>query len=545
LKPGAALLVQFRRREWLIAATVSLATSAVLVAAGPAPGDAPAYLYRTLLARQDAFVWDNFWYAGHYPVGYSLLYYPLSALVGNLTLGLAAAACSAALFASVCVREWGRAGRWPGIAFGLLSAAPLFTGLFTYALGLASLLGCVRALQVGRRWLAIALLVLTAAFSPLAFVFLCVVLVAIAISRRPVLRRYAPVVAALAIVGSAEIALAVLFPLGGVYPYSVWDLVAGLAVCALGVAIARRAPRAAALQAVLLVWAVAIVGVFVAPSPIGDNITRLRGLVFPVVLLAAALARFRPRWLAVPALAAALAYNVVPYLMLIPYRADPRPEAVAFWRPALGFLEQHRSADFRVEVVPTANHWESYWLPRARFALARGWYRQLDIVRSPELYQSTLSPPAYRGWLHRLAVRYVLLPNTALDPRGGPAERDLLRSGRSGLVEVATAGAWTVYQVPDPTPILSGPGGAELTVLGHELVAGRVTAPGTYRLRIAYTPYWHVRTGAVCIAQTADGMTRLVAERPGAFSLAVSNDPLELVEARLDLDDSARCPTPD
>jgi hypothetical protein len=38
----------------------------------------------------------------------------------------------------------------------------------------------------------------------------------------------------------------------------------------------------------------------------------------------------------------------------------------------LVFLAAHPAPGFRLEVVPTSNHWEAYYLPRAGYALARG-----------------------------------------------------------------------------------------------------------------------------------------------------------------------------
>ena len=61
-----------RRRELLIGAAVTAAVAGALLLLGPAPGDAPAHLYRTLLVRDGTFVWDNFWYAGDYPLALPL-----------------------------------------------------------------------------------------------------------------------------------------------------------------------------------------------------------------------------------------------------------------------------------------------------------------------------------------------------------------------------------------------------------------------------------------------------------------------------------------
>jgi hypothetical protein len=125
----------------------------------------------------------------------------------------------------------------------------------------------------------------------------------------------------------------------------------------------------------------------------------------PLMLLTALLARFRTRWLASAAVLLAFAYNVVPYVAVIPKRTGARPAEASYWAPALAFLREHASPDYRVEVVPTFEHWEAYWVPRAGFPLARGWYRQLDIAQNPVLYGNTLSPASYRDWLGSLGVR--------------------------------------------------------------------------------------------------------------------------------------------
>ena len=71
----------------------------------------------------------------------------------------------------------------------------------------------------------------------------------------------------------------------------------------------------------------------------------------------------------------ALVATVGPYVSMIPVRSADSLAHASFWRPMLGFLSAHPAPGFRVEVVPTSNHWEAYFVPRAGLALARGWYR--------------------------------------------------------------------------------------------------------------------------------------------------------------------------
>jgi hypothetical protein len=245
-------------------------------------------------------------------------------------------------------------------------------------------------------------------------------------------------------------------------------------------------------------------------------------VLFPLILLAAVLVRFRPLLIVVPALGAALAYNIVPYVAVIPYRTDGRPSESAYWTPALRFLGANSGPDYRVEVVPTGDHWEAYWIPQAGFPLARGWYRQLDIAQNPLFYREPLRAAEYRAWLRGMGVRYVLLPDTQIGRYGEEREADLLRSGRSGLVEVRQAGAVTIYELPRARPILAGGRAAGITAVGHERVEGWIEAPGDYRLAIRFTPYWRIERGRICLEKAPDGMTRLRATGPGSFELVIA-----------------------
>jgi hypothetical protein len=509
--------------ETLVAASVA-AVSALLVAAlAPPGGDAAAHLYRTELLRDGVAVWDNLWFAGHYPfASYSLLYYLPSALLGNVPLVVAAAVVSAALFASLAVQEWGAAARWPARLFGVLAAGPLYTGTYSYALGLAAALGALRLLQTRRTGAAVACAALTLGFSPLAFAFLCVVLAAAASVRRRVEPRTLVVGAAVVALAAAAALLVALFPSEGRYPYSPVSLVAVLGVAGLGTALARRARQGRLLAAFFTLWALANIAAFLVASPFGDNLSRLRAVVLPLVLLAAVLARFRPRPLAIAALGAALLFNVGPDVSALPKRlGDVETAEAPFWQPAADFVRAHDGSRFRAEVVPTFGHWEAYHLPRAGVAVARGWYRQLDLAQNPELYRDPLDPAAYRRWLRRMGIRHVLLPHARLGPLGAEREAALLRSGGAGLRPVFRSDDWTIYRLPGATPLLTGPARASVQALDHDRIVARVAAPGVYRLRVRWSRYWRV-TGDVCVAAANDGMTRVVARAPGRFALEPS-----------------------
>jgi hypothetical protein len=542
VRAGPSPLAGYAVSEVVRAAVLAGVLAVALVALGPAGGDAPAHLFRSLLVRDGALVWNNLWYGGHYPFSsYSLLYYFPAYVFGNIPVVFVGVVASAGLFASLARREWGDDARWPSRAFAIAACAPIFTGTYSYALALAALLGTLRALQSRRVWLGIGAAGLTVGFSPLAFVFLILALLAVALTRRRFDRPTFLVAGGLAVAGGVQLLAVSLFPDNGVYPFRVFELLVVLVVGGLGSMLAFRSPRGRTVGAFLALWTGASVLAFLVASPVGENVTRLRGVVFPLVLLAAILARFRPRILAVTALSLALAYMLVPYVAVIPYRTDGRPADETFWDPALGYLRANSGADFRVEVVPTGDHWEAYWVPESGLALARGWYRQIDIKENELFYRAPLEAADYRAWLRRMGVRYVLLPATQLGRMGEEREADLLRSGRSGLRPVFQSATGTVYELPQAVGMLSGPGPASLSSFESDSLAGRVGESGVYRLAVRFMPYWRVTAGDICVSRAADGLTLLHASRPGPFALEADERPLELLRGLVD-GDSGVCP---
>jgi hypothetical protein len=296
------------------------------------------------------------------------------------------------------------------------------------------------------------------------------------------------------------------------------------------------------LASIFVVWAGSTIVAYLVPSPVGHNLVRASVFVLPLMLVGAALAGFRPRWLTITAVVAALAANVLPYAVMISTRSSSADSRPAFWRPVVSFLRSHSGPGFRVEVVPTANHWEAYYLPKAGFALARGWYRQLDIADDPLLYAPRLTPSVYRGWLRARGVRYVVLPHLALEATDARREASLIRSPATGLQEVSATASATIYRLPHAQPILTGPAAAAVTAIGSSEIDGWVARPGSYLLRVHFTPYWSIVRGSLCLARAPGGMTRLVAVRPGPFAVNAIETPTGLLAAMV-AGDPARCTT--
>jgi hypothetical protein len=399
----------------------------------------------------------------------------------------------------------------------------MFTGLYAYSLGFTAMLATLKLLQLRRHRLAIIPAILTVGFSPLAFAFLCLIVVSYAVARRGLSRRRMWFAAGLALAAGLEATALLVFRTNqGVYPFHWEDFLSVMIVSVLGVLVARRARAAAPFVAFFALWGLGSVFFYVVASPLGDNWTRLDAFIFPVMLLAAALADFRPRPLVVLACACALAYNLVPYFLLIPSRLGNNTEQASYWVPAIHYLRSHLEPAYRVEVVPTAEHWEADWIPKAGIPLARGWYQQIDEVDNALFYSGALDAHTYVAWLRHNAVRYVLLARTApLDWHGGQREAQVVSSHAAGLIPVFRSKNWLIYELPKPTPLLTGPSHPVVTRFGHTVTTGRVFGAGRYLLREHYNPYWHL-AGAGCVTPGPDQMTTLDLPRAGTFSLTAA-----------------------
>ena len=132
---------------------------------------------------------------------------------------------------------------------------------------------------------------------------------------------------------------------------------------------------------------------------------------------------------------------------------ESRAQDESFWYPVIAWLGEHPEPDHRVQVVATADNWEAFYLARRGVPLARGWFRQDDFPANARALRDADAPAATTRWLRRTGVHYVFLPDDPLDYSAGN-EATLLRSGRlRACDEVARIGGWTVFELPEPTPI--------------------------------------------------------------------------------------------
>ena len=112
------------------------------------------------------------------------------------------------------------------------------------------------------------------------------------------------------------------------------------------------------------------------------------------------------------------------------------------------------------------------------------------------LYRSP-TPAQYVAWLRDLGVRDVFVPRAALDQDSAAEPGLIARSG--AFVLVHRAGAWSVYRLRDPSPLVvaatggavTAPAavGATVTAIGHDAVTIAVARPGRYVIKVTWTPY--------------------------------------------------------
>ena len=516
-------------REAVVCTGLAATLGALLVWLGPPGTDFAAHVYqRTLFLRHGFVLWDDFWYAGRYSfVDYSLLYYPLAALLGIRVLAVATVSIAALGFAVIAAREWGPLARWSSRSFAVVWAGFVVSGACPFALGVALALLALWALQAGHRWRFATLTLLTLAASPVALVFLVVVVAGIALARRGAAREAAVPALALVIAVAIELVLLRVFPGTGRYPFSAVEAAIALGFCVIGLVGTWPVESARVLRYVFAAYAVVIAAVYLVPSGLGENIARLRFIALPLALLIVTLRRWRPLPLVLPVLMLALAWNVTPLAVgLARGEADVTAHATV-WRAPLAYLHAHLQPGYRVEAVDTAEHWPAFYLAESGIPLVRGWFRQDDFPFDALLYRH-LRPAAYVRWLRELGVAYVVLTRSPPD-YSSRQEAAIVRSGRAGLRRVWASLKIAIYTVPRPRPIVTGPGRPRVLALRESLLLIRVTRGGTYRVAVRWSPYWHASTG--CLARTRTGMVTLRMRAAATVSMAFDVDPSSLLDA--------------
>ena len=518
--------------DWRLVAPTAVAgvLAIVYVIVSPPSFDLAAHLLRAQLFRAEGFgLWNNWWYAGHHTLGYSVLFPPISALLSpQLAAGIAATG-TAALF-TILVREHFGPDAWLGaVWFGAATATNLYTGRLAFAFGLLPAVATMLALQRRRPWRAAVLAVTTALASPVAALFSALGGAAVAIGAYVHSRRASSIWPGVGVVIGSLLPVALLayaFPEGGSEPFTLATLWPILTVAA-GLLVAL--PRTeTALRVGVVLYTVGCLFAYTISTPIGSNAARLGALVAGPIAALVLWPRHR-RWLLLAALPLVYIQWQAPVRDVNRSANDPSVRA-AFYRPLLAFLRDQQGPPFRVEIPFTKFHWETYDVA-PYFPLARGWERQLDIKYNHLFYDGTLTPAKYQTWLHDLAVRFVAVSDARLD-FSADKETQLINRGLPYLHLVLHTKDWRVYAVRNPSPIASGP--ARLLALGTNSLTLSAQRAGTILLRVRFTPYWAIAEGAGCVAPAGD-FTKLTLRSPGTVRLVIRFS-LDRIQARF-----ARC----
>ncbi len=422
------------RREALLAALLAVASVELLRVLVPVGVDTAAQLYQTVQWLHGGFrFWDNYWYDGRYSfVDYSLLYYPFAGFVGQLPAVLATLAASGYLFARLVAGRFGVNSPWPVRAFAVTAAIGVWiSGEYPFALGMA--LGLLALSLHRHRRVPLAALAAFGALlaSPLAFLLLLLSYVGIALGAGSFRKLLRPdIILGLGICGALGVALQVAFPVGGDFHFSFWALFQVLDMSVFAYVASIRLTGVGIIRGIFAAMSVAALSAYFISSPLGGNATRLIDYVgAPLVwiLLARQLQERRiNRAVAILVGAIVLCGQLAPNLVSVSLALDVRSAEPTYWRGAIAFLHAHENPNFRVEAVDSSGHWDAYYLPAAGIPIVRGWFRQDDFPENALLYRPELAPVAYRTWLRRSGVRYVVLPHERprlqRDRRGASAE---------------------------------------------------------------------------------------------------------------------------
>jgi hypothetical protein len=513
--------------------TITAALAVAYLIAAPTSSDLAAASYRSsLFARVGFSLWDNSWYGGHHLLAYSVLAPALGTLIGPQPLAALSMTIAAALFAALIDGRFpARATRIAAVWFALGAAIGLLSNRVPFDLGLAIGLGALLAAQRDRPRSALALAVLSSLASPVAGAFLALAFLAWALAGPARAWPGALTIAALAPIGL----LALAFPEGGSQPFAAsafYPALAGvLVVGALipsdrsagtppGAVVGQRALRIGA-----LLYAVALTGSYLLATAVGGNADRLGALVgapLAACVLAGA-SRTRRRLLLV--LAPALFYWQVnaPVADFAAAASDPAVHA-SYYAPLLSELRAlgvgYGARPARIEVVPTADHWEAQWVA-PHVMIARGWERQLDTYRNGLFYDEStpLTAARYEAWLSQDAISYVALPDAPLDYSALSEARLLREGGLPYLREIWHSAHLRLFAVLGARPLAEPPG--VLTDVGSDWLTLYAPRPGAYTVRVHFTPYWALESGSGCVARAPEDWTEIQARRAGSFQVVI------------------------
>jgi hypothetical protein len=483
----------------------------LIIVTGVNGPDWPAQYFRTWLVRDHGtVVWNNQWYGGHLLPGYSILSPLIASKIGTATLTALSCVTSAWAWDKLRVGGTELARKVGSCWFAVMCSVDYLIGRTPFALGVAA--GMLAILAARRRhpvWAGVAAF-LCGLSSPLSGAFLMLVALAWVPRERVWPTRLVFTPAAIGLVA------ALAFPNEGMFPFPWWRFLPILAFAAVGLAIVPKEQQSA--RRFLWLYAGTAVVFFFVPTSLGGNLARLgeltAGPLMAVVLLSAGRRRLAAI-LAVPL----LVWQFQSAALAITHDIKDSPgEKAQYYSGMLDFLQKNNHPLGRVEIPFTRGHWESVFVAE-HMPLARGWERQLDRKYNAVLYQKDLTEAEYRAWIVETGVRFVALPDIPIDPSAVP-EAELIRKGIPWLKPVYRErhDRWRIWEVENPTPLLSGPG--ELTEITPSAFTFVAHTPGTFIARIHPTFWVTADRPGVVIKPTIDEWSEITVDSPGPVTLS-------------------------
>jgi hypothetical protein len=463
--------------------------------------------------------WFGWFGGGSTPGNYSIVTPYLSAAIGTELLLSLATVVSAIL---VCLVVRGTphesAAGWLG-AVALICT--MWSGRVPFALGTAAALGALLALRYGKRWLIVALTLVSISASPLAGAFLVLGLSGTFLTTRT--KQYRPIIAYAAVPAALALVLTTLaFGAPGPEPFTN-ALLAEL--CAAVILLFAGAPDH--LRTTFGVTAITCLAMWAIPNGVGSNIARFVWFVLPVAVLALSSKRLVIALLTTAPLVGIGAVTTVTDLA----HATQPISSVAYYKSLVNRLDDIPDLrNYRVELVDHGAR-AGYDALLEHAMLARGWETQEDTALNRSLTQDPLDPVTYKVWLDNNAVGYVALPSASV---GDYPEYKLVASGTATyLTRIWWDKNWDLFRVDDPTPIVAAPA----SVLDHDQKSMTVRVPCrcTVAVRVRWskfltaalqqrkqsgkgtvdaTPAVHAK-----LADDGSGWTVLTSDKPGVYVL--------------------------
>jgi hypothetical protein len=525
-----ALEARLKRPRGLLAMTlvslVAVGTVRALMYWGGLPGwDDAAHVYKVFLLREGQGVfWDDFWYGGSYgAITYGFIYYWLAVYVPGPVLAALASGLVPLFFYLYQRGAWGIDDVWPSWLFIAILCMYQANGQDPFVVALCLAMGGLALLAAARPLPAAVLVGISVFANPLALFVAGVLLLADFVGRPALRRRYLVFAAWLFPFVAVRVLIGVLFAEPGSYVNEFDQMVQFWSFAFVGVALAglnavhRRRP----LVLLFLLYAAIVAVSFLAPgNRLGNNVGRFYMVFGASLLLLLRNDRLRRAFGVIP-------LSVIPIILFsllqvstayshFTDHSDLRATQESYFAPVLAAAERVYDPNYRIHVVALRRHWEALYFPEAGYPITRGWFRQADAIHN-QLFYEGYTASQYLAWLRRMGVEYVFLPDEQLD-YWSRRERVILTTSPI-LREVERLDGWRVYRLSDPQPLLVPLDGGTARVLAvdHLAVRMRVDRPGSYLLKVTYTPYWQLGGGTV--REGRDRFTELRFDAAGEYEL--------------------------